>query len=259
MLDVAKVPPERVVLLGQSLGTAVASAAALRFADRGHDLFLPASSGKGDDETTGLLAHGGAQRQARTFAGIVLVAPFSSLPSLLLTYRIGGFLPVLLPLRPIPPLARLLTSQMTDKWPTADRLAAYYSGLANSPKIHGAHDRRMGKLQIIHAVNDADISYHQTEIICQRMFGDAGGKAMRCVDGSKARTVLDVRDEGKVGVRLEILEHGGKSVDSDGCNDYFGGSRRTTLTRAKGTIVSSHTRPSLLRCCERSRIWTRLY
>ena len=212
VLDVAKVPPERVVLLGQSLGTAVASATALRFADPGHDLFPPSSSGKGDDENTALLSQA-RQREATTFAGIVLVAPFSSLPSLLLTYRIGGIFPILLPLRPIPPLARFLTNQMTDKWPTADRLAAYYTALKNSPELHSSGSggsRRMGKLQVVHAVNDFDISYHQTEIICQRMFGGEGGKAGRCVDGSKGASVLDVRDEGRVGVRFEILEQGGR-------------------------------------------------
>lgn len=209
VLDVAKVPPERIVLLGQSLGTAVASATALKFADPSHDLGLSAPASK-DDETTSLIPQKAPLRQATTFAGVVLVAPFSSLPSLLLTYRIGGFLPVLLPLRPIPPLARFLTNQMTDKWPTADRLAAYYGVLANNPKLYGVDGRRMGNLEVIHAVNDFDISYHQTEMICRRMFANEHGDAGRCIDGSKGPMVLHVREDGRVGVRFEILEHGGE-------------------------------------------------
>ncbi|KAK5004087.1 hypothetical protein LTR28_009360, partial [Elasticomyces elasticus] len=39
VIDVAGIPPDRIVILGQSLGTAVASAVALRFADPASDLF----------------------------------------------------------------------------------------------------------------------------------------------------------------------------------------------------------------------------
>ena len=69
----------------------------------------------------------------------------------------------------------------------------------------------MGGLGLIHAVNDYDISAHQTEMICRRMFGgDADAKAQRCVDVSKGASVLTVNEAGRVGVRFEILEHGGK-------------------------------------------------
>lgn len=156
---------------------------------------------------TSLLPGVPARSEPTTFAGIVLVAPFSSLPSLLLTYRIGGLLPILLPLRPIPPLARFLTSQMIDQWPTAERLRAYYAALKDSPKLSGAEGRGMGRLEVLHAVNDFDISYHQTETICQRMFS---GQDMKCIDGSKGADVLDVKEEGRPRLRFEILEHGGE-------------------------------------------------
>ena len=147
-----------------------------------------------------------AVTEQTAFAGIVLVAPFSSLPSLMLTYRLGGWIPILLPLRPFPPLARALTSRMVDKWPTADRLHAYYNSF--TPKmLHGAGGRGMGSLQIVHAVNDADISFHQTEMICRRILGDEGEK---CIDGSNGAEVLDVRRDGRPGLRFNILEYGGK-------------------------------------------------
>ena len=202
VLDVANVSPERIVILGQSLGTAVASAVGLQFADPRNEL-APPDYGK----KLPLLCRHNAPAPT-VFAGIVLVAPFSSLPSLLLVYRIGGVLPILAPLRPFPPLARLLTSQLVDKWYTADRLAAYYNAIADSRKLIGKGRRSMGSVQLIHAVNDADISYHQTEIICRQMLGEGE----ECIDGSEGAAVLDVEKERRPRVRFEIVEHGGMST-----------------------------------------------
>ena len=205
-MRIAGVPPERTVILGQSLGTAVASAVALRFADPGGELLSVSPS---DVETRPLLYdHNNAVPSPTTFAGTILVAPFSSLPSLMLTYRIGGFFPILLPFRPFPRLAGMVTSQMVDKWPTADRLAAYYTLLSDNPKMpQGTSGRNMGTLQIIHAINDHDIDYHQTEMICRRILGESE----KCVDGRFGAEVLDVKRGGKPRVRFEILEHGGES------------------------------------------------
>ena len=145
-----------------------------------------------------------AARTAPTlFAGTVLVAPFSSLPSLLLTYRIGGILPILLPLRVVPPLARYVTSLMVDKWPTADRLAAYYEATSQSASSRSS----LGSLHIIHARNDADISFRQTEMICQRILG----RDADCVGGNRRPDVLNGWEEGRVPLRFDIVEHGGES------------------------------------------------
>jgi abhydrolase domain-containing protein 12 len=65
----------------------------------------------------------------------------------------------------------------------------------------------MGSLQIIHGVNDKDISYHQTEMICQRILGNEA----ECIDGSRGATLLEVKKEGRPGVRFEIFGHGGES------------------------------------------------
>ena len=200
VLNVANIPPERIVILGQSLGTAVASAVGLQFAAPNNGL-VPLTSG----ESRPLLRiH--ASTEPTTFAGIVLVAPFSSLPSLSLSYRIAGVFPLLLPLRPFPYLGNLLTSQVVDKWPTAERLATYSAELRGSPKLQGAGGRNMGSVQIIHAVNDGDITCRQTEMICQRMLSPDGEK---CIDISKGAAILDVRRDGCPRVRFEIVEHGG--------------------------------------------------
>lgn len=201
VLHTLKIPPERIVFLGQSLGTAVASAVALRFVDPSNDLLPMEINGEGRP-----LLRREEVAKPTTFAGIVLVAPFSSLPSLMLTYRIGGFIPVLLPVRPIPPLARYLTNRMVDKWPTAERLRVYYDILTNQPRLlTGVDGRTMGSLQIFHATNDYDISYRQTEMICQRMLGEDE----KCVDRNKDVSSVDLRRDDRPKVRFEILEYGG--------------------------------------------------
>ncbi|EMC94814.1 hypothetical protein BAUCODRAFT_36073 [Baudoinia panamericana UAMH 10762] len=214
VMHAAGIPPERIVVLGQSLGTAVSSAVTLHFADPSSEL-IPSTS----RELRPLLAKEGSI-QPTAFAGVVLVAPFSSLPSLLLTYRIGGFLPILLPLRPFPYIAGMLTSRMVDTWRSADRLAAYYQALANSPLTKSDRTGRvMGSLQLVHSIRDMDIPYHQTEMICRRVFGggfepgvyekeeDSG--LVDCVDGSRGAAVLDVKAANRPRVRFEIIEYGG--------------------------------------------------
>lgn len=211
VLEAANIPPERIVILGQSLGTAVASAVALSFVSP-MDSLLPAPSKYKDTEAQSLLYGDSeidtiAQQGPITFAGVVLVAPFSSLPSLMLTYRMSGVVPLLLPLRPFPFITKPVLSRMVDQWPTADRLAAYYRTLSATPRLlKGIGGRKMGSLQIIHARSDMDISYHQTEMIAKRIFGGEQGAG---IDASKSAALLDVTRDGAPRVRIEIGEYGG--------------------------------------------------
>ncbi|GAB7358520.1 hypothetical protein MBLNU230_g2583t1 [Neophaeotheca triangularis] len=196
-IRVAGISPERIVLLGQSLGTAVSSAIALSFADPKFEIREP------KDTTAPLRGDIGVETPV-LFAGIVLAAPFHNIPSLMLTYRLGGLVPLLLPLRPFPSLARMLTAQMTDKWFTAERLAAYYGA-----RVHGAHGSKAGKelggLQIVHAVDDMDISYHQSEMIAHRVLGQRA----RGIGAEDPVGVVDVKVEGRPRMRVEIVEYGG--------------------------------------------------
>jgi abhydrolase domain-containing protein 12 len=210
VLHTAGIAPENIVLLGQSLGTAVSSAVALNFIDPSNQL-IPNSR----HESSPLLKNERQITKPIAFAGVILVAPFSSLPSLLLTYRLGGLVPILLPLRPFPGLGPALTSRMTDKWPSAKRLAAYYRAFASQPNLlkssasqeeHG-DGREMGTLQLIHAKTDMDISYHQTEMICAEIFGHDTASAY--VAG-REDLLLDVRGEDKPRVKVQIVEHGGE-------------------------------------------------
>lgn len=208
VMQVAGIPPERIIILGQSLGTAVSSAVALNFANPTSTL-IPRLDGKLDSVQQ--------SRKPTIFAGVVLVAPFSSIPSLLLTYRMGGLVPLLLPLRPFPWLARKIASQAIDQWPTALRLSEYYDTLTADPKMlfsrsddHSVHNqlsREMGAVQIVHALNDRDISFHQTEYICQQVVGPTRA----CIDGASGPALFELKEGGSPRFRFDIVPYGGQN------------------------------------------------
>lgn len=102
-LNVAKVAPERIVLLGHSLGTAVASAVALQYAEL-------------DVE----------------FAGIILCAAFTNAGSAFASYSIGGVIPVLAPVKLIPSVQNWFSRKMRDTWHSDIRLAALTRKLVES-------------------------------------------------------------------------------------------------------------------------------
>ncbi|KAH0363092.1 alpha/beta-hydrolase, partial [Aureobasidium melanogenum] len=154
------IPPSRIVILGQSLGTAVATAVGLSFCDPYSEL-LPQPL-LGDKATT----------QTAVFRSIILVAPFSSLPDLLLSYRIGGVIPILAPIRNSPFLVSLVSKYILDTWPTGLRLNAYVSATSVPSSHNGA-----GNVHILHAINDQDISYAQSE----KLFAMATGREVEAL------------------------------------------------------------------------------
>ncbi|KAI1491175.1 Alpha/Beta hydrolase protein [Biscogniauxia mediterranea] len=123
VMHVAGIPPSRIVVMGQSLGTAVTSGVVEQFAMQGIE-----------------------------FAGVILVAGFSNLPTLLSTYAGAGFIPVLSPFRSIPPLLRFFQGFIVDKWRSADRLA----------EIVRLTRARL-RLTLIHAKNDMEIPCHESD------------------------------------------------------------------------------------------------
>lgn len=155
--QVACIPPERIVLLGHSLGTAVAAATAAEYcctseAEAGccssDDGTEPNRDGDDDHETR-------VTTKPMEFAGIILVAAFSSLPTMLSGYAIAGWIPVLRPLSYWPWLLGKIISRIVDKWPSAERLTR----LTRSAKTAG---RRLN-LTLIHARDDWDIPYHEDD------------------------------------------------------------------------------------------------
>ena len=181
-LEVARIPPNRIVLIGQSLGTAVTAAVAEQY----------------------------AMEFRIEFAGVVLVASFTDIPSLMLTYSIGGVIPILSPLRPYPFLQKLFSRYIIDKWRTESRVANL------------VRQSRNIDLVLVHARDDWDIPWKHTETLFHIAANATSeqGLAIEQIDGVKLHTELgragwrDVwiaRDNqgGKKSIRQEIVADGG--------------------------------------------------
>jgi pimeloyl-ACP methyl ester carboxylesterase len=95
-LKTCRVPPERIVLLGHSLGTAVVSG----------------------------IAHRYATNLGIEFAGLILCAAFTNAGSAFSSYSIGGLVPVLAPVKVFPAFQAWFARRMVDTWRSDDRLAA---------------------------------------------------------------------------------------------------------------------------------------
>lgn len=132
-LHVAAIPPERIVIYGQSLGTAVALA---------------------------LMQHYAALPEPVLFAGHVLTATFSDVATLTATYRIGGVIPVLSPLRRAPALLNFFTSFLTNTWLSKDRISEFIrlreNADANQPRYY---------INLIHAEDDSDITCEHSNVM----------------------------------------------------------------------------------------------
>jgi pimeloyl-ACP methyl ester carboxylesterase len=194
-------PSTRTVLLGQSLGTAVTAASALYFADPS-SASLPAS----------VTAISPAPKAHAGFAGIILVAPFRDLPSLLKTYRIGGLFPILKPLQGYPKIANWLSAQIVDVWPTQFRLQALVS-TASAKSFH---------ITLLHARNDQDIDFRESEALFaplqSAMLAEEGvstEEERRSIHGGERvkrgafayKKIEDARGERMV--ELEVVRYGG--------------------------------------------------
>jgi len=89
------------------------------------------------------------------FAGVVLVAGFSSLPTMLSGYAIAGYVPILRPLGIIPPLLDWVMGFIVDKWLSAERLAS----MVQAVKTRGGRLR----LSLIHGADDPDIPCRESD------------------------------------------------------------------------------------------------
>lgn len=127
-MNVAGVPASRIAIFGQSMGTAVSVAVSRDFA---------------------------IQDSPVVFAGIVLVAPFVDIATLVSTYRVAGLLPILSPLASFPWLFEYLQLYIRDKWLSKDRIAEYVRNNEEKEEKY--------RLTIIHAEDDYDIPWHHSQ------------------------------------------------------------------------------------------------
>jgi abhydrolase domain-containing protein 12 len=181
-MQIAQVPASRIVILGQSLGTAVAVAVAEHFAKQGVD-----------------------------FAGVVLVAGFTTLPGLLLDYSIGGYVPLLSPLKRSPALWNIFSAYLVDTWLSTERLG-------NFVRL----SKRM-RLFIIHAKDDYEIPWTQSEGLFAAAANATtdGGMSMALFEKMKARSTINMGDGAfistwKAGgnkiIRQEVVAYGREST-----------------------------------------------
>lgn len=130
-MNEAKIPASRIVIFGQSLGTAV---------------------------SISLAHHMARQPQPIFFSGMVLVAPFADVEMLTATYRVAGIVPLLDPLAYFPRILAFLNSFIISKWPSKDRLAEFIQVAEGLPEKEGKYH-----ITIIHAEDDYDIPWAHSD------------------------------------------------------------------------------------------------
>lgn len=183
-MDVAHIPPNRIVILGQSLGTAVATAVAEHFVLESHT----------------------------EFSGVVLVAAFTNIPTLILSYSIGGILPILSPLRPYPSIQSFFAKRVQETWKTDERLANLVKKSANI------------ELTLIHSQNDFDIPWQHSEKLFYAAANATSEEGLTLRQMSSMKTHYELGDAGWISVwtadgrtkdgtkniRLQVVRHGGE-------------------------------------------------
>lgn len=182
-LNVASIPPSRILIFGQSMGTAVSIAISEHFA---------------------------LQSPPVVFTGAVLVAPFVDVATLVSTYPVAGTIPILSPLAKFSSLFRYLHRFIQDKWLSKDRFAQYVrANEANGEKY---------RLTLIHAEDDYDVPWHHTPTVFWHAvnasvpaginYDELEEKKLESKkDLGAAGTVMEWRTENGV-IREEILKTG---------------------------------------------------
>ncbi|PLB38720.1 alpha/beta hydrolase [Aspergillus candidus] len=142
-----KIPPSRIVIVGQSLGTAVSAAVAERFAF-------------GSPDPTAIQP---AIKDPEPFAGIVLMASFSNVPSLIDSYSLKGISPPMLsPLMGYPRIQNWTKSHILDRWDTAARVARLTgAGPTAEEDSSSAYAQKGLDLVVVHAWNDNEIPWYE--------------------------------------------------------------------------------------------------
>ena len=191
-MEIAGIPPERIVIVGQSLGAAVATAVAEQL----------------------------ALDEAVEFKCLILCAAFSDVPTLMSTYTVGGLIPILSPLRPYPFLSQFFAKRIQETWLTYARLA----NLVRRSKNVNIH--------LIHATNDYDIPWSHSDTLFRAAANSTSmeGLTFKQIDSLKInvnygesgwtnlwKTVQE--DGGRKIIRQDIVKHGGNStVNQIHCN-----------------------------------------
>lgn len=204
------IPTSRVVIMGQSLGTAVTAAVAERFAF-------------GSPDPNAIQP---AIKNAEPFAGVVLLASFSKLSSLINSYSLKGLTPPMLsPLVGYPRFQKWVLGHIVDEWDTAARVARLTGMEAAEPDASGLqHSHKDLDISIVHAMNDVEIPWHEGRRVWIAAIGENVKGANGTLTYEKAETgnpnhiqvweniITDQNGSKAVKkVRWERVRYGGKS------------------------------------------------
>lgn len=165
-----RIPPDRIIFVGQSLGTAVATAVAEHLA-----------------------VHENIEIQ-----NIILVAAFSDIPSLLLDYKIAGFIPVLSPLKPYAQLRKFYMEKVQETWDTSGRL----SNLIKRVSVLHLH--------LIHAKDDRDIPWQHSEALFHAAANATSEHGMTNDQINAVKLQIDLRNGGFINSWKTRSRSGGK-------------------------------------------------
>ena len=178
-MEVAHIPPSRILLVSQSLGTALACAAANHFI---------------------------CKEPKVEFAGVILCAAFTNAATVFLNYSVFGRLPLLAPLRRSSTLSTWFARQMIDTWKTSDHLTSL---VKNSDNL---------RLTLIHATSDAVIPWTQTEQLFYLAVNAVENEGLPPQAVDERKTTVELGEGGWVHswgtdqklIREIIVKHGGK-------------------------------------------------
>ncbi|KAA8908211.1 Alpha/Beta hydrolase protein [Sphaerosporella brunnea] len=154
-VDQLGISPSQIALVGQSLGTAV---------------------------TFGVAESLASQSPPEELGAVISIAGFSNLKELLLTYRIGGYIPILAPLRGYPKIQKWFSNFVVEPWSSVTRVASL---VKNSPNLN---------LVLIHAKNDYEIPWIHSDLL----FVHAASAARKTLEGEDTKMKISDALDAKV-------------------------------------------------------------
>jgi abhydrolase domain-containing protein 12 len=144
------------------------------------------------------------------FAGIILTAGFTDVPTLLLSYSIGGYVPILSPLRHYPALQNLFRGYVVDKWPSSTRLSNF---VRVSKRV---------RLFLIHAKDDFEIPCRHSDALFLAAVDGIRGQiegtplssvnSMNRIEFGDGAFIATFKEAGNKIIREQIVATGGKLI-----------------------------------------------
>ncbi|KAI3317447.1 abhydrolase domain-containing protein 12 [Xylariaceae sp. AK1471] len=192
-VDEVGIPPERIVVFAQSLGTAVAVSLI-------HHLAVTTLGEEGEEKEEPVL-----------FSGVVLVAPFADVESLTATYRLGGMIPLLGPVgKFFPGVLGWLNTLVVTKWPSKDKLGGFIRWCENIDREGESESRIDLKYYviIIHAEDDYDIPWSHSEQLFWHAVNASSPSSLSLSDGG-----VELKEERKGSKVVRGGEEGGWAVE----------------------------------------------